>query len=186
MVERAGSCLLLVLAFTGLAHGAGRHERWKAVEQLAQGKPIEVEVQGLAGVEGCRLVSVDDSALTCVRKQDPNANWDAASGARLVFPRASVRNVWLMEPEGHERRFWIGMGVGFAIGAVLCAGGGPGTAFACAGIGALIGALIGLDAALQGPSRMPRPVYYPQRRPRPPELHSRLIYQAPAVAPTSP
>jgi len=107
MVKHVGSCLVLVLALTGLAHGAGRHERWKTVEQLAQGKPVEVQLRGLAGVEGCRLVSVDDSALTCVREQDPDANWDAASGARLVFPRAAVADVWLMETGERHLARWI-------------------------------------------------------------------------------
>jgi hypothetical protein len=158
--------LLLVLAFTGLAHGAGKHERWKAVEQLAQGKPVEVEVQGLAGVEGCRLVSVNDRALTCVREQDPYANWDAASGARLVFPRASVRNVWLMgEASSWGVGRWIALGVSVGLVAAGSVGGGV------IG-GVVVGALVlavwkgSYDVAQVSLSR------------HPPPLGRRLIYHA--------
>jgi hypothetical protein len=158
--------VLLVLAFTGAAHGAGRHERWKAVEQLAQGKPIEVQVQGLAGTEGCRLVSVDDSALTCVRERDPDADWDAASGARLVFPRASVRNVWLMgEASGWSIGRWIAVGV--SVGLVVAGSVGGGVIG-----GAIVGGVVlavwkgWYDVAQVSLSRQPPP------------LHRRLIYRA--------
>ena len=174
----AGAGLALLLASTSVAHAGGRHENWKAVERLAQDKPVLVQVRGQAGVDACRIVSADDSTLTCERERDPNADWDAGSGARLVFPRTAVRNVWLMEEDDGLGRLWIHMGIGFAIGALVCSGLGPGPAFICAGIGALIA----VDVAVGRPSAYPGM----PRSPRAPAWKRRLIYQAPPLAAATP
>jgi hypothetical protein len=179
----AGWAWMIWLGGCGVAFAGGRHEHWKAVKELAPGKLVEVQREGQAGPDACRVVSADDSALTCEVEEDPDSDWDSLAGARLVFPRSAVRNVWLLEPETVERRIWIGMGVGFALGAAFCARGGPGPLFACAGIGALIGALVGANGAPQGFPGWVGPVYSPRRQPSP-QLHHRLIYHA--TAPASP
>jgi hypothetical protein len=181
MVKRAGSCLLAVLAFTGLAFGDGKHERWSAVQQLALGKYVEVKVRGQAGPDGCRLISVSDSTLICIRAWDPEADWDGASGIRLVFPRSAVESVSVLVDAGPERRFWAGAGIGFAIGAALCGRLGPGPLFICGGVGALIGA----GFALSPP---PSPYGWPRPEPRP-TWRQRLVYRAPlgiAAGPAAP
>jgi hypothetical protein len=155
-IRIASTGLLVLLASTSAAHAGGRHENWKAVERLAQDKPLLVQVRGQAGADACRIVSADDTTLTCVRERDPNVDWDAGSGARLVFPRTAVRNLWLMEEDDGLGHLWIHMGIGFAIGALVCSGMGPGPAFICAGIGALIaGSAVGVPrdaAATEGAS----------------------------------
>jgi hypothetical protein len=160
-----------------VAHAGGRHENWKAVERLAQDKPVLVQIQGQAGIDACRMVSADDTTLTCVRERDPDANWDAASGARLVFPRAAVRNLWLMEEDDGLGHLWVDMAAGFGVGALLCSNLGP-ALFVCAGIGALIAPAIALGPPLGYPG-MPRP-------PKAPAWKRRLIYRAPPLAAATP
>ena len=181
----AGWALTIWFGGCGAAFAGGRHEHWTVVKYLAPGKFVEVQREGQAGLDACRVLSANDSALTCEVVEDPNTDWDSLAGARLVFPRSAVSNVWLLEPETIERRIWTGMGVGFALGAALCGRAGPGPLFACAGVGALIGTLVGANAAPRSLPGWPGPVYS-QRRQAPPRLHRRLIYQAPAPAPASP
>jgi hypothetical protein len=176
MSRIAGAGLLLLLASTGVAH-AGRHENWKAVKRLARDKPVLVQVQGQAEIDACRIVSADDSTLTCVREKDPNADWDAASGARLVFPRTAVRDLWLMEEEDPLEHLWVAIAAGFGVGALLCSNLGP-ALFVCAGIGALIAAGVALGPPSAYPG-MPRP-------PRPPVWTRRLVYRAPPLSPAAP
>jgi hypothetical protein len=174
---------LLMIAITGgSAHAGGRHEQWKAVKRLGVGVAIEVQSAGQAGVEECRVVRVDDTALTCQRETDPNVDWNAGSGARLVFPRNAVEGVWVWQ-DTSDRRVLIAMGVGFGIGALVCSGGGPATAFICAGIGALIGAGFALDALPTGPRWYPPGVPRPVRRR---EMVQKLVYRAPAGEVVSP
>jgi hypothetical protein len=178
---RVGWVLAVVLAGGGVAQAGGRHQQWKAVKRLGVGVAVEVRSAGQAGAEECRVVRVDDTALTCERERDPNADWDAGSGARLVFPRSTVEGVWVWQ-DASDRRVLAGLGFGFAIGALVCAEGGPATAFICAGIGALMGAAIAL-----GPPTGPR--WYPPGVPRAVlrrEMARKLIYQAPAGVTVSP
>jgi len=61
--------------------------------------------QNQAGPDACWLTSVDDAALTCV----------VGNGTRLVYPRAAVRDVWVIEPtHGWDARTWIKAGFGLA------------------------------------------------------------------------
>jgi hypothetical protein len=181
MGTRLGWVVAVVLASSGVAHAGGKHQQWKAVKRLGVDIAVEVRSRGQAGIEECRVVHVDDKALTCEREKDPNADWGPSSGARLVFPRDAVEDVWVWQ-DVSDRRVLIAMGIGFGIGALLCSEGGPGPAFICAGIGALIGAAF----ASSGPP--PRPWWYPGPPPpaRPPEMVRQLVYQAPAGGVTAP
>jgi hypothetical protein len=179
---RIGWVLVVVLASGGVARASGRHQQWKAVKRLGVGVAVEVRAAGQAGVEECRVVRVDDTALTCEREKNPNADWDAGSGARLVFPRGSVQGVWMWQDDS-DRRLLRGLGFGFAIGALVCAEGGPAAAFICAGIGALIGACAATSNAPTGPW------WYPPGTPRPArrgEMVRKVIYQAPVGALSTP
>lgn len=181
MGARLGWVVAVVLANVGVAHADGKHQQWKSVKRLGVGIGVEVQSRGHAGVEECRVVHVDDKAMTCEREKDPNADWDAGSGARLIFPRDAVEGVWVWQ-DVSERRLLIAMGIGLGIGALLCSEGGPGPAFICAGIGALIGAAF----AASGPP--PRPWWYPGPSPpaRPSEMARKLVYQAPADGAATP
>jgi len=168
--------LVVVLAGGGVAHASDRHAQWKRVKRLGMGVAIEVQAIGQAGVEECRLVWVDDAALTCDRDPDPNVDWGPGANARVVFPRSAVEAVWRWS-DAEDRRVLIAAGVGFAIGALVCSEGGPAMAFICAGIGAVIGA----DASIGSPRAGPG--WYPPGTPRPVpqrEMVRKLVYRAPA------
>jgi hypothetical protein len=182
MGRRVGWALVVVMAGGGVAQASGRHEQWKSVKRLGVGVAVEVRSEGQAGVEECRVVRVDDVALTCDREKDPDVDWDAGSGARLVFPRNAVEEVQVWT-DASDRRVLIAMGIGFGIGALVCSEGGPGPAFICAGIGALIGA----SFAISGPPA--GPWWYPPGPPRPApqrEMVWKLVYRAPAGGAVSP
>jgi hypothetical protein len=172
MNRNAGIGLMVMLACSGAAYASGSHENWKTVERLDQGLPVEVKLLGEAGLEECSLVSADDTALTCVQAGNLNMDWGAGSRARLIFPRSAIQSVWFLS-EGSDRHLWIGAGIGFALGALICGPAGPGPLFACGGIGALIGALRALDVPLPYPN-------FPRGRPR---LHRHLVYRMPTVSP---
>jgi hypothetical protein len=174
MVKVASWTLLALLAACGVAHGVdakkqGKPSQWSSVEALPQDTLIEVLPEHQPGPDSCRISSVDDNSLTCFSE-------GAESDARLVFPRSAVRDVWVVEP-AHDRHIWIRVAIGFAVGAVLCGGGGPGLLFTCGAIGALIAADIALGADQPGMLG----VGYPGsiRIPRRPRLHLRLLYYAP-------
>jgi hypothetical protein len=177
-----GWVLAIVMTGGGMAHASGKHEQWKSVKRLGVGMAVEVRSKGQAGAEQCRVVRVDDAALTCERQRDPDADWDAGSGARLVFPRDAVENVWVWQ-DTSDRRVLIAMGIGFGIGALLCSEGGPATAFICAGIGALIGACAALNREPTGPWWYPPG---PPRPVRPREMERKLVYRAPVGGAAAP
>jgi hypothetical protein len=175
MVEFASWTVVVLLAACGAAYGAdgkkhsGKLSQWSAVEALPQDTLIEVLTEHQVGPDSCRILSVDDSSLTCF----PEA---AESDARLVFPRSALLDVRVVEP-AHDRHTWISVAIGFALGAVLCGSGGPGPLFICGAIGALIAADIALGADQPGMFG----VGYPGsiRIPRRPRLHRRLLYHTP-------
>lgn len=187
MKRFAGWILALVMAGGGVAHAGLRHESWKAVERLATGVPVVVEQQQ-GPPENCRVVTVDDAALTCERDPDPNADWGPGAKARVVFPRDAVRTVWVWEPVPDRHiGLWIAGAIGFALGGAGCAAGGPGPIVACGAIGALLAVAI-VAAAEAGPMPYPR-VWWPMPAPSPPsypkrqrELRRKLVYQKAAAA----
>ena len=189
MTRRANGLLAAVFVLgSGVAWAGGKHEKWTAVEWLGIG--VRVEVDTKAGLEDCRVVSVDDAALTCEREPDPDTSWDAGSKARVVFPREAVRAVWVWEkiPEPHIG-LWIGGAIGFALGGAVCSVGGPWAIVGCGFVGALIGA--GIAAAVEaGPAPYP-PVWSPFPMPtgvprRQPEWRRKLCYRRPVSRPASP
>ena len=124
--------LLLALAYTAVAHASGKHEPWRNVEKLKPGDYVVVRVAGQQRLEDCTLLSADDSVLTCQRERDPNANWDAASNARLIFPRAAVASVWLLQ-EAKDKHLgrWIAIGLSAAfLTAEIVSSGAVGALFA--------------------------------------------------------
>jgi hypothetical protein len=146
------------------------------VQNLAPGKAIQIEMDRQPP-EQCRLVAVDDATLTCEREADPNRDWAPGENARIVVPRDAVRAVWVWDDVSSDRVL-VRMGIGFVIGAVVCAELGPATAFVCAGVGALIG----LSAAAMADTepRYPWPgMPRGQRAPRE-DWRLKLVYRAPA------
>ena len=167
MIQRLCRVLLFAFTSTTAAHAAGKHEPWRAVERLKPGSYVVVR-GGQQAFEDCTLISVDDSTLTCRRERDPNANWDAASDARLIFPRASIAVVWLIETaqERHIGR-WIALGVSAAL--VIAASVTGGT-FGAAIMGGIVA--IAWTAWLENPIRsLPSPQ---------PQTRRRLIYRSAA------
>lgn len=165
---------------TVTAHAAGRHESWRRVEDLAAGKLIVVESNGQVAEE-CRVISADNASLTCVRDPDPDVNWGPGDDARVVFPRTAVQSVWVWQ-DVSDRRVLIRMGIGFAIGALICSRLGPAAAFICAGIGASIAALA--PAMAESAPRYPFPgLPTPSYPVRPPDLRRELVYRAPVALP---
>jgi hypothetical protein len=166
MINHLWRGLLLTLAYTAVAHAAGRHEPWHAVEKLKPGEYVVVRVAGQQRFEDCTLVSVDDSTLTCQREPNPNANWDASSNARLIFPRASIAVVWLMEAaqERHLAR-WIAIAASVAFVVLESVSAGvPGAVFATLIVGAVW---------TVGEHSHPFPQW-----PSTPRVHRRLIYRS--------
>jgi hypothetical protein len=129
-------------------------------------------------------VRVDDASLTCERDPDPNVDWGPGAKARVVFPRAAVRAVWVWEPVPERHiGLWIASVVGFALGGVVCSVGGPGPIVACGALGALFAVAI-IESAEAGP-RYPG-VWFPWPAPMPPiyparprEMRQKLVYRAP-------
>jgi hypothetical protein len=162
----AGWTFVFLLAVCGVAQGkqpANKLSRWSAVEALPQDTLIEVGRQGWAGVDQCRVESVDDSALTCVAER-PEGN------ARLVFPRDAVRAVSVIEPARnlHIGR-WIMVGAGVAL--VAAAGVGSGV-FGLAIVGPLV---VGIEISYFENFEWNRP-------PQMPRMRRRLVYAAPWTA----
>lgn len=157
IVLAAGSA---VAQSTGDEKPADKFARWDSVEFLQAGQMVEVRSEHQAGPDVCRVSWVDDSALTCVTE---NRAWPV----RLVFPRAALRDVWLVEPAPDRhigRSIRIGIETGLFITA--CVGGGV--------VGGLVvGVLvISIEAAIAE-----NPI--PSRYPRFPRVHRRLVYRAP-------
>jgi hypothetical protein len=164
MVRFAGWILVAVMAGVGVAH-ASRHEQWNAVERLGVDIPVEVRSVGQAGVEECRVVRVDDAALTCQREPDPNADWGPGDNARLVFPRETVQGVWVMvtgEPWSVGK--WIAVGASVAIIVLDSVGGGAFGAF----IAGTVVAMAWFVCEITIPSSPPRPK----------RMHRQLVYRS--------
>jgi hypothetical protein len=124
MVKVASWVFAVLIAACGVVYGADgkkpsdKPAQWSSVEALPPDALIEVGREGQAGVDVCRIESTDDSTLTCVSER-PEGD------ARLVFPRGTVQNVWLLEraKDRHIRR-WIAAGVGIALVVAICVEGG--------------------------------------------------------------
>ena len=166
---------VLLLAMGGVAQASGRHENWEALRKLSVGTPVLVQAGTQLRPELCELAKVESGVLTCDRVRDPEANWSPASGARLMFPRQGVKNVWVWE-EDHRLGVgaWIGivLSVGLEIGACVSSGGAG-----CAAMAGLIG--VGWLTIACDPTWYVGP-------PKPPKMRRRLVYRAPAVAAGTP
>jgi hypothetical protein len=164
MVKPFWHGLLFALAATACAHAADKHGDWQAVEKLKPGKFVEVHVFGQPGLEGCTLISVDDSMLTCQRERDPNANCDAASNARIVFPRNAIASLSLIQT-GHRISTlqWIGLG---AVSGLLIA------AYVANPLAGLW--VSGVTVAVWTQAEARRPPQWPRQ----PQINRRLVYRA--------
>ena len=163
-VRRLLLIVSLLATFSGVAHASGKHERWRAVEKLGHGVPVEVQLRGEAGTDICRVVSADDNALTCTREQNPDVDWDAASGARLVFPRSAVQNVWFLTTSSRHIVAWVLTGAAVALVIAACAEGDIAGAFVVAFIAGTV------EVMQHDPmAGLPK---------RPPQIHPLLIYRS--------
>ena len=170
-----GWALVIAILSGGVAHAGGKRHadklaRWDVVEKLKPGTEIDVLAEGEAGPEPCLVSAVDDGALTCLRE-------DPARDTRLVFPKNAVREVrvWEVAPNRHIGLF-VGMGIGFAIGGLICAEGGPGAIVFCGMLGAGVVASAVLTSSPAGPGWYPGwPVPAPPRPPR--QMRWRLVYR---------
>jgi hypothetical protein len=165
MGRDAGLGLLVLLVACGVAHGAqgkvaGGRDRWEAGKELPVNALIEVLPEDQAGPDLCRVSSIYDGVLTCVRERSVNA-------VRLVFPRSALRDVWVIEPE-RERHIgrWIRIGIEVALFVDACVAAGV--------LGAVIAGSVVLAAET---SIAENPIPH-----RPLHLHRRLIYRASAPA----
>lgn len=165
-MQRFVAYLLLLMT---CAVAQAKHENWDAVRKLQPGMAVIVQsAQGLP--EFCAFESADDTALTCDRIPDPDANWTPAGKARLVLPRAGVLDLWRWQ-EDHRLSvgMWIAIGLSAALEISLSVAGGA--------VGAYFGALM-LAAAWTAAETNPWRIYMP---PRPPKMRRRLVYRAPQV-----
>jgi hypothetical protein len=169
MGRDVGLGLVVLLMACGVAYGAqgqpgGGGDRWDAVEGLPGNALIEVLPKDQAGPDLCRVTSIDDDALTCVRDRSMN-------GERLVFPRSALADVWVIEP-GRERHIarWIWTGIEVALFVDACV---MASVLGAVAVGILV---LGAETAI---AENPMP-------PRPPRMHHRLIYRAPSGAAASP
>jgi hypothetical protein len=168
-MRRFVACLLLLMT-CAVAHASGRHENWDAVRKLQPGVPILVQ-GGQGQPEFCSFVSADDAALTCNRIPDPDANWTAASKARLVLPRTEVLDLWRwQEDHGLTAGQWVlvGLVAAWEIGCSVAGG----------AAGFLIATLVAGVVALAVEST-PFPMEPPP--PQPPRMRRRLLYRAPQL-----
>jgi hypothetical protein len=118
-MRRTASFAIVFLVGCGIAHGArgGKHPNpktaWDAVMALPVDALIRVLPENQGGPDTCRVISVGDDALTCVRE-------GRTSEVRLVFPRGAVRDVWVMRP-AHDRHIvkWVFVGIGVGLGIAL-------------------------------------------------------------------
>jgi hypothetical protein len=165
-MRRTVSFALVFLVGCGIAHGArnGKHPSTKAAWDAVMALPVDTLVRVLpenyGGPDTCRVVSVGDDALTCVRE-------GRAAEVRLVFPRAAVRDVWVMMP-AHDRHTvkWVFVGIGVGLGVALI------VADPVIGL-AIVGSVL---CAIESPSnRYPMPM----PPPRLPRVRWQLVYQAP-------
>jgi len=110
-------------------------------------------------VDACRVESSDDSALTCVADRPEGDE-------RLVFPRDSVKNVWVIETvrDLHIGR-WIMLGAGGALVVASAVGSGV---FGLAFVGAIV---VGIEICYFENFEWNRP-------PQPPRMRRKLIYSA--------
>lgn len=176
MGKFAGWVLLLLITGTGVAAAANKkHEDWAAVQKIAPGTELLVQSQNQRWPDRCRLVSVDNEAVTCERMKDPDADWRGIGDGRLVFPRSVVDHVWVWEraPNRHIG-LWIGIAVTAAAEIAALVAGGP-----AGGLVVGLFLLAGWSAAAVGPY----PLFYPPYPvpPSPPRMRRRLIYQVPAT-----
>lgn len=166
MCRVAGWVLVVMIAGCGVARGAdggkasGKLARWDRVEAISLGAVIEVGREGWAGTDVCRILSIDDMSLTCVAER-PDGN------SRLVFPRDTVKDVWVIERARnlHIGR-WIMVGVGVA--AVVAAGVGGGV-LGLAFVGPIV---VGIEISYFED-------YVWRQPPQPPSMRRRLVYSVP-------
>jgi hypothetical protein len=172
----AGWVIVVLMAGSGAALAANtKHQDWAAVEKLEADTEVLVQPQGQTWPDQCRLLSADDSSLTCERERDPDADWRGTPRGRLVFPRSAVRHVWVWEeaPNRHIA-LWIAVALsaGVEIAALVC--GGP--------AGGLVVGLILAGGWTAAATMPPVPYYRPYPLPPPgPRMRRRLIYQMPAT-----
>jgi hypothetical protein len=161
---------VLLMAFSGVAHASGGHEKWDSVEKLAVGTQVLVQAGAQRMAEFCEIVQVDDAFLTCDRVKDPDTNWTLASGARLMFARSGVKNVWAWEPANRwDAMAWTKLIVG---------GAAVGLGIACIAVNPLCVVPVAVVAGVTISESL-----YPTlpQRPRPRNMRRRLVYRAPQI-----
>lgn len=134
------SVLVLPLFIT---HAQAQTRQWKHTAALPPGTPLQLHIRDNPYPVNCDLVWIDLNALAC-ETYDFNG-----PPHRVVYPATSIAAVKRRHPrslptypsdDNHDRALLIAMGVGALIGGVGGSQNSVGGGFACAGIGALVGA----------------------------------------------
>jgi hypothetical protein len=164
---RSAGLLMVLLVGCGVAHGArsakpaDKNAAWATVESLPVDALVRVVPENQGGPDMCRVVSVDASALTCIRE-------NGATDVRLVFPRGAVRAVWeICRARDRHIVKWVFVGIGVGLGTALI------VANPLVGL-VIVGSVVaGIESSKAGYG-MPMPL-----PPRPPRFRWQLVYQAP-------
>jgi hypothetical protein len=164
---RIAGFTFVILVGCGVAFGAsggkqlGKDTSWDAVETLPVDALVRVLPEHQGGPDVCRVASIDERALTCVREN--------GGDVRLVFPRDAVREVWVLG-RARDRHVvkWVFVGIGVGLGTALI------VANPLVG-GAIVGSvLVGIESSQSGHGMQSPP-------PRPPRLRWAVVYQAPVA-----
>src|SRR5262245_33065549 len=127
-----------------LAQEASGQPDWVAVQAIAKGKKVSIEMKSGDRIEG-KIISSSDTGLELIRKKNP-----------VSVKRTDIRRVHWLRSGSRLKAALIGAGVGAGVGAgagagFLHASGGSdsaaeymaGITLAAAGIGAALGAIAG-------------------------------------------
>jgi len=147
--KRLSSLLIVVILFFThstvlLAQEASGQSEWGAVQAIAKGKKVAIEMKSGDRIEG-KIINISDTGLELIRKKNP-----------VGVNRMDIRRVYLLRSGSRLKAALIGAGVGAGLGAgagagFLHASGGSdsaveymaGITLAAAGIGAALGAIAG-------------------------------------------
>lgn len=153
----------VLLAGMGGTARAASHQNWAKVARVQADTRIVIYLMSQDRPEACDFLAADDSSVTCVPV-------GTANGTRIVFPRATVREIAVFEV---ARNHHIGVGIAAAITVGLVT--------ALAVVNPLAGLLAGVTALGVWTDWQDTPPLWPSASG--PEMHRRVVYRAAAATP---